>query len=119
MIFCSNGKSQKAGDHPQFQEKRSRSEKAILGALGLWKRKAATGPESRNDFYLTQKSLKRDFFLFLQRDSKVTKKRHSEPQKSLLSHFEGQKVSFWSLLSLFVERGEKRKKSLLSLFWVG
>ena len=25
---------QKAGDHPQFQEKRSRSERAILGALG-------------------------------------------------------------------------------------
>ena len=63
--------------------------------------------QNQEMIYLPQKRLKRDFFLFLQRDSKkVTKKRLLDPQKSLLSHFGGQKVSFWSFLSLFVERGK-------------
>ena len=43
---------------------------------------------------LTQKRLKRDFSLFLQRDSKETQKWLFELKKSLLSLFGGQKVTF-------------------------
>ena len=74
---------------------------AVLGAT-----MAQLQARNQEMMYLTQtqKRLKRDFFLFLQRYSKVTKKRPFEPQGSLLSHVGGQKVFFWSLLSLFVER---------------
>ena len=42
-------------------------------------------------------------------------KRLFDPQSDSKVTFGAQKVSFWSLLSLFVERGQK---SLFSLFWV-
>ena len=51
-------------------------------------------PRIKKMIYLTHKRVTRDFFLFLQRYSKVTKKRLFEPQKSLLIRFGGQKVSF-------------------------
>ena len=57
-------------------------------------------------------------FPFLQRDSKVTKKWLFGPQKALLSHFGGHKVTFWSPLSLFAESLWKRNKSLFSLLRV-
>ena len=83
----------------------SLAEVALREPLGLWKRKTATGPEQRNHSS-GSKETKRDFFLFRQRDSKVTKKRLFNPQKSILHHFRDPKVLFWSLLSLFVERGK-------------
>ena len=83
---------------------------AQLMVLGLWKREAATGPESRNDLS-DPKETKMRLFLFLQRDSKVTKMRHFDPQKSFLSRFGGQKVSFWLLLSLFCRKRKKEGKT--------
>ena len=78
--------------------------------LELWKRLVATGPESRSDLSDSKETFS-PFIALSTKNSKVTKKRLLEPQKSLLilSHFGGQKVSFWSLLSLFVERGKKGK----------
>ena len=61
--------------------------------LTLWKREAATGPESRNDLS-ESKETKRDFCLFFpQRDSKVTKKRLFDPQSDSKETFGAQKVS--------------------------
>ena len=63
---------------------------------------------------LTQERLKRDFSLFLQRDSKETQKWLFELKKSLLSLFGAQK----SLFSHFWVSLQKGKMSLFSLFWV-
>ena len=63
--------------------------------------------QNKDIIYLTQKRLKRDIFLSLPRESKVIRKRLFEPQKSLSRHLRVKKVSFWLLLSLFVERGKQ------------
>ena len=72
-------------------------------------------PKHQDIIYLNQKRLQRDFFLFRQRDSKVTEKRLFDPQSDSKVTFGAQKVSFWSLLSLFVERG--KSLFLLSFEW--
>ena len=70
-------------------------------------------PKMRKELISLKKRLKRDFFPFFVKRLKVTKKCLFDLQKSLLSHFGGQKVTYESLLGLFTKKG---KMSLFSLF---
>ena len=85
-------------------------------SLKSWKREAATGPESRNHLSDPKETKKRLFFSLFPSSTKRLKgdqKETFDPESDSKVTFGAQKVCFWSLLSLFVERG---KKSLFSLY---